>query len=78
MPCTRAYNALVSDHPELFWIAQARVSFECRYYVVPSFGGKYKVVLSLSGSKDDYAEEQRRLEESAEKLLRLLSSCMIS
>lgn len=67
---TRAYNALVSDHPELFWIAQARVSFECRYYVVPSFGGKYKVVLSLSGSKDDYAEEQRRLEESAEKLLR--------
>lgn len=28
------------------------------------------MVLSLSGSKDDYAEEQRRLEESAEKLLR--------
>lgn len=67
---TRAYNALVSDHPELFWIAQARVSFECRYYVVPSFGGKYKVVLSLSGSKDDFAVEQKRLEESADALLR--------
>ena len=45
---TRAYNALVRDHPELFWIAQSKAQYECKYYLLPSFGGKFKVILSLS------------------------------
>ena len=65
---TRAYNALVTDHPELFWVAQARVRYSCRYYVLPAFGGKYKVFLSLtentgaagdSGSGDGAASGDR-------------------
>ena len=77
---TRAYNALVSDHPELFWIAQAKAKFECKYYVLPSFGGKYKVVLSLAddaggetdegNGKNVYREEQARMEKAADALLK--------
>ena len=71
---TRAYNALVTDHPELFWISQGRARYECRYYVLPSFGGKFKVVLSLEFSSEDdaragFAEEERQLEEAAKALL---------
>ena len=77
---TRAYNALVSDHPELFWIAQGRAKYECRYYVLPSFGGQYKIFLSLadaSGAEEEedgdvfrkYRGEQKELEEAAYALL---------
>ena len=72
---TRAYNALISDHAELFWIAQGRARYECRYYVLPSFGGKYKVVLSLKTDAEDanartvFSEEQRQLKEAADRLL---------
>ena len=71
---TRAYNALISDHAELFWIAQGRARYECRYYLLPSFGGKYKVVLSLKtdaedASRDVFREEQGELKEAADRLL---------
>ena len=76
---TRAYNALVRDHPELFWIAQSKAQYECKYYLLPSFGGKYKVVLTLSDTsgqqtvnKDGltiYQQEQIRMEEAADALL---------
>ncbi|MDO5133949.1 MAG: hypothetical protein Q4D81_13370, partial [Eubacteriales bacterium] len=66
---TRAYNALVSDHPELFWIAQGRSGYECRYYVLPSFGGQYKVILSLSDPYPAHLEEQERLDAAASSLL---------
>ena len=76
---TRAYNALVRDHPELFWIAQSKVQYECKYYLLPSFGGKYKVVLTLSDTDGQqtvnedgltiYQQEQARLEEAADALL---------
>lgn len=76
---TRAYNALISDHPELFWIAQEKAVYECRYYLVPFWGGKYRVVFSLSDtagqetlSEDGssiYLEQQARLEAAADALL---------
>lgn len=66
----RAYNALISDHPELFWIAQKRAAFKCMGYLVPFYGGKYKVVFSLSASRDDYAEEQKKLEAAADALIK--------
>lgn len=76
---TRAYNALVRDHPELFWIAQSKAQYECKYYLLPSFGGKYKVVLSLADSSGGetfnedgtsiYRQEETRMEEAADRLL---------
>jgi len=76
---TRAYNALVRDHPELFWIAQMKAQFECKYYLLPSFGGKYKVVLSLMDATGEdtggengrsiYLDQQARLEQSADAIL---------
>lgn len=78
---TRAYNALMRDHPELFWIAQSKAQYECKYYLLPSFGGKYKVVLTLSDASDSgeegfnedgtsvYLEEEARMDEAAEALL---------
>ena len=76
---TRAYNALVRDHPELFWIAQSKAQYECKYYLLPSFGGKYKVVLTLSDTSGQqtvnedgltiYQQEQIRMEEAADALL---------
>ena len=76
---TRAYNALVRDHPELFWIAQSKAQYECKYYLLPSFGGKYKVVLTLEDTAGEvtvdengltvYQQEQARMEEAADALL---------
>ena len=71
---TRAYNALMSDHPELFWIAQGRVRYECKYYLLPSFGGKYKILLSLADASGNdsftqYKEEMADLEAAADALL---------
>ena len=76
---TRAYNALIWDHPELFWIAQSKAQYECKYYLLPSFGGKYKVVLTLSDTSGQqtvnedgltvFQQEQLRLEEAADALL---------
>ncbi|MDO5477216.1 MAG: transglutaminase domain-containing protein [Eubacteriales bacterium] len=82
---TRAYNALVTDHPELFWIAQGRAKYECRYYILPSFGGKYKIILTLvdGGSQGDasgggtavrslrqaFAPEEEQLREAADAIL---------
>ena len=76
---TRAYNALVRDHPELFWIAQSKAQYECKYYLLPSFGGKFKVILSLSDTSGQepvnedgttiYQEEEARMEAAADSLL---------
>lgn len=80
---TRAYNALTSDHPELFWIAQGRAKYECRYYLLPSFGGQYRIMLSMtaddgSGSESggdqtalftSFHEEEKELDEAARALL---------
>ncbi|MBQ2641442.1 MAG: hypothetical protein IJG15_05550, partial [Lachnospiraceae bacterium] len=53
---TRAYNALTSDHPELFWIAQGRAKYECRYYLLPSLGGQYRIMLSLTAGDSSDSE----------------------
>jgi hypothetical protein len=80
---TRAYNALTSDHPELFWIAQGRAKYECRYYLLPSLGGQYRIMLSLTaGDSSDsesggdqtalfesFHEEEKELDEAARALL---------
>ena len=80
---TRAYNALTSDHPELFWIAQGRAKYECRYYLLPSLGGQYRIMLSLTaGDSSDsesggdqtalfesFHEEEEELDEAARALL---------
>jgi len=76
---TRAYNALIRDHPELFWIAQERAQYECRYYLLPSLGGQYRVVLSLSDATGQetfnedgtsiYLQQQALLEKAADALL---------
>lgn len=66
---TRAYNALVTDHPELFWVAQGRSHFECRYYVLPSLGGKFTVVLSIPDPYDNHFQEQEELKNAADALL---------
>ena len=76
---TRAFNALVSDHPELFWISMARASYQCRYYILPAFGGQYKVVFSLQFEGEDsssaeelrsrYGAEEQQLREARDSLL---------
>ena len=76
---TRAYNALIRDHPELFWIAQEKAQFECRYYLLPSLGGQYRVILSLSDASGQetfnedgvsiYLQQQALLEKAADALL---------
>ena len=80
---TRAFNALVNDHPELFWVSMSRAVYQCRYYVLPSFGGQYKVIFSLvfpeageEGSgysgmdlRNQYTEEQNQLRSAADVLL---------
>lgn len=67
---TRAYNALMTDHPELFWIAQGGAHYECRYYHQPTFGGRYKVVFTLDCADIGlYARQQERLESAADALL---------
>ena len=76
---TRAYNALIRDHPEFFWIAQEKAKYECKYYLLPSFGGKYKIVLSLLDTTGQpitnedgtciYMEQQARMEQKASALL---------
>ncbi len=66
---TRAYNALVTDHPELFWIAQGRSHFECRYYILPSFGGQFKVIFSLPDPYDQHVQEEEELKNAADALL---------
>ena len=76
---TRAYNALIRDHPELFWIAQEKAQYECRYYLLPSLGGQYRVILSLSDATGQetfnedgtsiYLQQQALLEKAADALL---------
>lgn len=66
---TRAYNALVTDHPELFWVAQGRSHFECRYYVLPGLGGKYSVFFSMPDPYENYLQEQEELKNAADALM---------
>lgn len=80
---TRAFNALVNDHPELFWVSMSRAVYQCRYYVLPAFGGQYKVIFSLvfpdageEGSgysgmdlRNRYTEEQNQLRAASDAIL---------
>lgn len=80
---TRAFNALINDHPELFWVSMSRAVYQCRYYVMPAFGGQYKVIFSLvfpdageegsgySGAdlRSIYTEEQNQLRAASDAIL---------
>jgi len=53
---TIAYEALIYDHPELFWFRQSSGNFQY-YYNSLRTGGKYDVMIRLSRTYDDYQNQ---------------------
>ncbi len=53
---TIAYEALIYDHPELFWFRQSSGNFQY-YYNSLSTGGTYDVMIRLSRTYDDYQNQ---------------------
>lgn len=65
----RAYEALIYDHPELFWFRQNNGNF--RYYYHPASGldGQYTVMIQLSEPYTNYQQEMTAFNQAADNFL---------
>ena len=54
---TRAYEAMLYDHPELFWFRQNEGNFQYFYEKKPTDDGTYDVVIKLSAVYENYEAE---------------------
>lgn len=53
----RAYQAVVFEHPECFWIRKTNDPFRFSYSMEPSEDGTYFIIFTLSRPVDDYTAE---------------------
>ncbi len=65
---TRAMHALENDHPELFWLKQ-HGTFHYYYLDMPDPGGRYSLMVQLSGTYDAYVEEMTRFNDAVSAFL---------
>lgn len=63
------YGALVSDHPELFWLTQGDSGFTYSYPRIASLTGHYPVTITLRTSYSDAPQMISQLESAASDLL---------
>ncbi len=66
---SRAYQAMIFDHPELFWFRQDGGNFRYYYPSRPDRDGQYRVMFRLSGTYDAYEEEMTAFNAAAEAFL---------
>ena len=63
------YNALLFDHPELFWLSVSSSSFRYSYRRLIMNEGGYSVSIQLSDSFPDKDEQMKALDSAAEEFL---------
>jgi hypothetical protein len=66
---TRAYEAMLYDHPELFWFRQNEGNFQYLYEKKPSDDGSYDVVIKLSSVYENYEEEMTAFNQAVQEFM---------
>lgn len=65
----RAYDALLYDHPELFWIYMNKSNIQFSYYLDPNADGYYSVAFHLTDVYKDYEKDMAAFNEAADNIL---------
>ena len=66
---SRAYNALSTDHPELFWVYISDSGFIYTYSSIPSSNGEYQVTLLFPSPLPERIEMTEAMEAASDELL---------
>lgn len=65
----RAYDALLYDHPELFWIYRGTCNLQYSYFLDQNSDGLYSVAFHLTNVYDNYESEMTAFKAAADALL---------
>lgn len=65
----KSYQALLYDHPELFWLYQGSAQINCSYLSSPFSSGHYRVTFAVQGASEQLPQQMQEFYSAADDLL---------